>query len=504
MSVAPETSVMESGSAEGPARAGVRRPVAMYMIAALLLSIPCIWQPHIQGEDLPSHLYNAWLANLVSAGQLPGLYAVPQFTNVLFDHLLSLLLKTGSVFVAEHVAVLVAVQTFFWGCFTLSSTAAGRPAWAVAPLLAMLAYGAVFRMGFFNFYIGVGLGLGAISLIWQNPRRARWLVIPLLAFTCIAHLIPFVWAIAVIAYIIVARRLLPTRRIWLTAAGIIAIAAFALFLKIKAPARWPTSIPLLSVFGIDQLLIFGIKYAVPAAALFSLSIFLLIRGLDSTQLKLDSMAFQLWMLSAAACLFLPDAIATPFYAGILTWISIRMSLLAGIFLCATLAAVRWNLAERAVSWILLALFLSFTYVDERAIGSIEQQMAKAVAAFPQGTRFVSTLADSHLAVMFMGISRGVPALEHLVDRVCIGRCFSFGSYEAATTHFRLRAKPGNRYMVSDPDDASALEHGEYVWQRRDIDLYKLYPCETRGGVCAAQVKQGEMLVKHEFPSVTKW
>src|SRR5215470_11005952 len=79
-------------------------PAIRCALAAILLSVPCFWQPRIQADDLSSHLYNAWLANLAAAGRLPGLYTVPQFTNVLFDHLLSLLLKSGSVAFAEHTA----------------------------------------------------------------------------------------------------------------------------------------------------------------------------------------------------------------------------------------------------------------------------------------------------------------------------------------------------------------------------------------------------------------
>src|SRR5579863_4440995 len=80
------------------------RAVRAYMLLALLVSIPCFWQRSIQGDDLSSHLYNASLVNKVSAGQLPGLYVAPQFTNVLFDHLLSFLLKTSGVYLAEHIA----------------------------------------------------------------------------------------------------------------------------------------------------------------------------------------------------------------------------------------------------------------------------------------------------------------------------------------------------------------------------------------------------------------
>src|SRR5450755_4338257 len=100
-----------------------------YALVSLLIGIPCVWQPHIQACDLSSHLYNAWLVNQVSAGQLPGLYTVPQFTNVLFDHLLSFLMRHGSALIAEKVAVLLAVQVFFWGCFRMVSVMAVCPAW---------------------------------------------------------------------------------------------------------------------------------------------------------------------------------------------------------------------------------------------------------------------------------------------------------------------------------------------------------------------------------------
>jgi hypothetical protein len=35
--------------------------------------------------DLSSHLYNAWLAELIGQGRAPGLVIVEQHTNVLFE-----------------------------------------------------------------------------------------------------------------------------------------------------------------------------------------------------------------------------------------------------------------------------------------------------------------------------------------------------------------------------------------------------------------------------------
>ena len=50
--------------------------------------------PH-RSDDLGSHVYNAWLAQLIRRGQAPGLWIAHQWTNVLFDLLLSFF---GSVF----------------------------------------------------------------------------------------------------------------------------------------------------------------------------------------------------------------------------------------------------------------------------------------------------------------------------------------------------------------------------------------------------------------------
>src|SRR5208282_3072077 len=70
------------------------RPI---LLSALLL-IPVFWHHHIEAGDLGSHVYNAWLAQLVQKGTAPGVYAVWQWNNVLFD----LLLLLRSPLLLEH------------------------------------------------------------------------------------------------------------------------------------------------------------------------------------------------------------------------------------------------------------------------------------------------------------------------------------------------------------------------------------------------------------------
>src|SRR5690349_2789207 len=71
-----------------PAESALARHPAAYAAASILLVVPCFWQSRLQAGDLSSHIYNAWLAQLIAHGQAPGLFIAPQKTNVLFDWIL--------------------------------------------------------------------------------------------------------------------------------------------------------------------------------------------------------------------------------------------------------------------------------------------------------------------------------------------------------------------------------------------------------------------------------
>ena len=73
---------------------------------------------------------------------------------------------------AQRIAVSIAVLTFVWGAFAFVSAVARGRAWHLLPCIAMLAYGWVFHMGFFNFYLSMGLCFWAMRLAWDlSPRR---------------------------------------------------------------------------------------------------------------------------------------------------------------------------------------------------------------------------------------------------------------------------------------------------------------------------------------------
>jgi hypothetical protein len=470
----------------------VRRAL-LYILTAFLLAIPCFWQPHIQADDLSSHLYNAWLVSEVQAGHLPGLYVVPQYTNVLFDHLLSFLMKSGGTMLTERVSVLIAIEIFFWGSFALVSALAGQRNWAIVPFLAILTYGAVFRLGFFNFYLSVGICAWAIALVWQDRSRLRWLAIPLIALAYIAHSLPCLWALGVIVYVLVAHRLRPSRRPWLATAGLAAIAATALYFAKNVPAKWAPGLRIDSLFGTDQTLAFGAKYKIIAASLLCLWMIMLIRRFETPRSLLAGLPLQLWVLSVTLCLAMPNVIWLPIYTAGLTFITIRLSLFCALLFCSVVARMRMNMLEKAASIILVAAFFSLSYVDERALNGIEAKVAQATATLPRGARVISTLRDPRLYVQ---------ALEHVVDRPCIGHCYNFANYEPSTGQFRVRAEPGNTFVLANYDDIGDLQHDLFVFDRPGINLYRLFPCAGTN-ICAAMVKLGEHIEHQQITSVAK-
>src|SRR4051794_40607831 len=123
---------------------------AKVALISIVLLIPCFWQQRIQTVDLPSHIYNSWLAQQVESGKAPGLAIVPMSTNVSFDIILSRLYETFGAGPAQLIAVSISVLIFFWGAFTLIAEANGSSPWFLVPCLMMLSYGWVFYMGFCN------------------------------------------------------------------------------------------------------------------------------------------------------------------------------------------------------------------------------------------------------------------------------------------------------------------------------------------------------------------
>src|SRR5580704_15067950 len=88
MTVPTESENKTAPSHPPPSAPARRQQFARYVVISIVVLIPCYWHRYIQAGDLGSHVYNAWLAQLVQQGKAPGVYVVWQWQNALFDLML--------------------------------------------------------------------------------------------------------------------------------------------------------------------------------------------------------------------------------------------------------------------------------------------------------------------------------------------------------------------------------------------------------------------------------
>ena len=445
---------------------GVTPPALLaYVVTTVLLLVPCCWQSRLQLGDLSSHIYNAWLAQLIESGRAPGLAIVPQTTNVLFDLMLSGLFKAFGAEAAQRISVSLAVLTFVWGAFAFVSVVAGRRAWGLMPAIAMLTYGWVLHMGLFNFYLSLGLCFWALALAWEwKPRRVA-AAAPVLIVAYVAHGLPVAWTVALLAYVWLARPMTPRNRAILMAASLAAmVAARAVVTGMMSYIWLPQQ--MMMITGTDQLWVFDGKYLAPFLGLLLVSVLLFVRllGKSGARNVVSGLPFQIGVLSAAGVLIVPTRLQIPGYNHALVYIAERMSLAVGVCLCALLAAAPMRAYHRYAMGVVALLFFGFLYRDEGALNAFEDRMTWLVSQLPPGQRVVSAINDPTLRIS---------ALTHMIDRACLGRCYSYANYEPSTAQFRIRAVAENPIVVSTYADSSHLQEGSYIVKQSDVPLYQV-------------------------------
>jgi hypothetical protein len=110
------------------------------------------------------------------------------------------------------------------------------------------------------------------------------------------------------------------------------------------------------------------------------------------------------------------------------------------------------------------LFFGFLYHDHGVLNRLEDRMEAAIAQMPVGQRVVSGISATNLRV---------DALNHMIDRVCVARCYSYANYEPSTAQFRIRAVAQNPFVVFNYGDSWRLQTGSYIVKPQDIPLYKV-------------------------------
>ena len=464
---------------------------AVFAISALLL-VPCWWQWHIEAADLASHVYNAWLAQLIEKGQAPGLYIARQWNNVLFDVLLLRTANFVGIAAAEKIAVSICVLIFFWGVFAFIRTVMEQPPWFLTPCVAMLAYGYSFSMGFMNYYLSLGLACFGLAILWR-ARRFEWIAaIPLAFLALLAHPIGFLWLVGTIAYLRVRTKLPGWWKLALPLSAACTFAAVRLYASHRPAlmADWDRG-PFYLYNGADQLVLHGRRYATLAAAAFFLGLIFVAldfyqRRHESSPWKPFELPLELYLVTFCATVLLPENLRPSIYGGWIGLLSSRLTTISAILgLCflGCLKPRRWYLAGFGVCAI---VFFAFLYQDTGWLNRLEANAEKLVADLPAGTRVVVTIdAPPDSRITFIG---------HSVERACIGHCFSYANYEPASGEFRVRVREGSPVVTSSTDAAEDMASGEYEVDDSDLPLKQIYQCDGRDltKLCIRDLVAGEM------------
>jgi hypothetical protein len=475
--------------ASSPIHSGVdfiRKHSGKVLAISVALAVPCFWHKHIEAGDLPSHLYNAWLTTLIERGQAPGLYLARQWNNILFDTSLTRLGAALGFNAAEKIVVCATALIFFWGAFALIGAISRRAPWVLVPAIAMITYGWTFHAGFDNYYLSVALAFWSVALLWD---ARGWNLLPGLAvvlLALLAHPLGFLLAIGLIVYVVSAK-LLPRWWAVIPPAGSVALVwAARAYIAHHFEIVWPVYHFLVN--GVDQVIL-GSQYKPLARALLVVgAVFLLLdailRRKDGDFWRHIVIPSGLYVASMAAVLLLPEAIAFPQYARPFNVIAMRLTLISATFALAVLGCLRprvWHLVAFSAAAI---VFFFFLWHDTSKIADLEDQAEQLVAQLPPGERVIATLYPPGTSRFYF--------LNHIVDRACIGRCFSYANYEPSTLQFRVRALPGNRIVTDSARASDEMQLGIYVVQPQDMPVAQISRCSPNSDkLCVAQLQAGQ-------------
>ena len=462
------------------------------VVVSLMIVVPCLWHRRIEAGDLASHVYNTWLAELIEKGRSPGLYLSHQTSNVLFDLGLFYAAKLIGLAAAQKVVVSACVLIFFWGAFAFIRALTGRSPWLLTPCIAMLAYGYSFEMGFLNYYVSIGLACFSLAIFLRRRGREWMGGLLLVPIVWLAHPIGFFWLIGTVVYIGIRAKLSGWWKLVLplsVASAILAVSWYTAY-RAKFLVDWDRG-PFYFYNGVDQLALFGSRYFILAGTAFLFGVSCVAMdayagGKDGAYWKAFELPFELYAVTFCATSLLPENLRPSMYAGWIGLLGSRLTTISAILgLCVMgfLKPRKWHLAGFAACAL---CFFSFLYQDTTWINRLEANAEKLTSELQSGTRVLGTIwAPKGWHVSFVG---------HVLDRACIGRCFSYANYEPSSEEFRVRAQKGSPVATTSSDDAEDMASGEYEVDETDLPMKQVYQCDERDltKLCIRDLQAGEV------------
>ena len=466
---AAEMSLATDDFFENATRSPARHWLGIAAVSAVVL-VPCFWHRQIAAGDLGSHVYNAWLCDLIRAGKAPGLWIADQWSNVLFDLLLDGLAQWFGFVTAEKLAVAIAVLVFFWGAVAFIRAINDRVTMWLFPVVAMVAYGWTFHSGFFNYYLAVGISFWALAIFQrvQTWRKSTALLFVPLAY--LAHPLGAFWLVGAMLYLGVAQQLKGRGQMLLLALAAATLVGIRLYIRHERFFAIRQYFPAYLINGADQMVL-GTHY-------YWIAVVLVLAGLAAViprlirQLTTGGVKHRLGLPLQLYCITLfivwtqPTVIYLPRFTSPVGFILERVSLISAVLGCCLLGGVELRRWPKLVLVGVATSFFALVHADTAALNRIETRVAELVQTIPPGQRVISTLAT---------VEEGsrLQFNMHLVDRACVGRAFSFANYESATSQFRVRARAGNEIVMLSNEDIGATFTGNYVVRPGDLPIFQI-------------------------------
>jgi len=457
------------------------------LISALILA-PCFWHKRLENGDLPCHTYNAWLAHLIAQGKAPSLYIQYRWSNLLIDLTLEKLGVWLGWVAAERILAVACVLLFFWGAFALVAAANRRPPWYLVPAIAMITYGWTFYSGFMNFYLSLSLAFFAVALCWRGDRT-DWLIAAVLALLALlAHPFGFLCLVGLAAYFRLADMLRGWLRWGLFASAFLVVMGFHYYVKHLRFIFFTKDFYFMN--GADQLYLFQGHYQKLVVAVLLFGIICFVFGvLREWKGNADRWAFlaplEIWFVLLFTAAMIPEVLwfsNNPQPFGLIISRLTAVTAIVGLCVLGSVKPRVWHLLGFAAC---AGVFFLWTYQDTRILNDMEAQVERMVSGLPYGQRVVETInapGDSRLWF-----------INHIVDRACIEKCFSYSDYEPPTGQFRIRVKHGSPIVADSVEDSVNMQSGHYLVRPGDLPMNQIYQCDAKdfSKLCIRGLAAGE-------------
>jgi hypothetical protein len=257
------------------------------------------------------------------------------------------------------------------------------------------------------------------------------------------------------------------------------------------PIFWPdrgTLQAFLTHSGVDQLLLYGPRYRLPADLLVAfvlicVGVDLYFRRKRHEALRVYALPLQIYGLAFLGGILLPSAVMLSSYAVPVGLLQARLTSVSAVMACCVLGVStpqKWHLPCLVA---IAAVFFVFLYDDTGQLNKMEEQVEHYARALPPGQRVIANIGPAQGSRLL---------INHMVDRACIGQCFSYGNYEPSSGQFRVRARDGNPFVISDGASVVLVDAGNYVVRAQDLPISEIYRCKMDDvGLCVRELTAGE-------------